>query len=178
MGAPLAQTPQPGVTRGGSVFRCSTELADQCEPIPFDVTGSSYKYINSLRVDYFFFHSNLCALLWHDVIAPSPASPAPCLLLSKNEKWRRKRDDCTCTSCLFLLIAATIRPISIFISLFLHWSLIHSFVGSFRFSFHLGVRSSSCSGKEYQFSRDQLVKTRRYSVLGGGIMIYIRQPHP
>ena len=39
MGAPTAQTQQPGVTRGGAVFRCSTESPDECQAIPFDVTG-------------------------------------------------------------------------------------------------------------------------------------------
>ncbi|XP_057369878.1 integrin alpha-PS2-like isoform X1 [Daphnia carinata] len=41
VGAPTAQTEQPGVSRGGSVFRCSTEIPDQCQPIPFDVTGNN-----------------------------------------------------------------------------------------------------------------------------------------
>lgn len=56
VGAPLAQTPQPGVTRGGSVYRCSTELADQCEAIPFDVTGTvhstQYTVQNTLSLSY------------------------------------------------------------------------------------------------------------------------------
>ena len=41
VGAPTAQTEQPGVVRGGSVFRCSTEVPDQCQTIPFDVTGKT-----------------------------------------------------------------------------------------------------------------------------------------
>ena len=36
VGAPRAQTEQPGVTRGGAVFRCYTDAADRCEAIPFD----------------------------------------------------------------------------------------------------------------------------------------------
>ena len=39
VGAPKAQTEQPGVVRGGAVFRCSTEVPDECHTIPFDVTG-------------------------------------------------------------------------------------------------------------------------------------------
>lgn len=42
VGAPTAQTEQPGVARGGSVFRCSTEIPDQCQSIPFDVTGKDF----------------------------------------------------------------------------------------------------------------------------------------
>lgn len=38
IGAPEAQTPQPGVVKGGAVFRCST-LKDDCEEIPFDTRG-------------------------------------------------------------------------------------------------------------------------------------------
>lgn len=45
VGAPTAQTEQPGVTRGGSVFRCSTEIPDQCQSIPFDVTGQTNQII-------------------------------------------------------------------------------------------------------------------------------------
>ena len=42
VGAPTAQTPQPGVSRGGSVFRCDTSnpANDNCQAIPFDVTGN------------------------------------------------------------------------------------------------------------------------------------------
>lgn len=36
VGAPRAQTEQPGVVRGGAVFRCYTDAADRCEAIPFD----------------------------------------------------------------------------------------------------------------------------------------------
>lgn len=39
VGAPTAQTNQPGVARGGAVFRCSTENPDECQLIPFDLTG-------------------------------------------------------------------------------------------------------------------------------------------
>lgn len=46
VGAPTAQTEQPGVQRGGAVFRCSTEVPDQCQPIPFDVTGNFSKFSN------------------------------------------------------------------------------------------------------------------------------------
>jgi len=49
----LAQTPQPGVTRGGSVYRCSTELADQCEAIPFDVTGTVIPLPYTKLIHYF-----------------------------------------------------------------------------------------------------------------------------
>ena len=53
VGAPTAQTEQPGVNRGGAVFRCSTEVPDQCLPIPFDTTGIS---------DSHFFTHVLCNL--------------------------------------------------------------------------------------------------------------------
>lgn len=39
MGAPRAQTRQPGVTRGGAVYRCGLESGGNCQEIPFDVKG-------------------------------------------------------------------------------------------------------------------------------------------
>lgn len=39
IGAPEAQTPQPGIVKGGAVFRCSTFQDDDCEEIPFDTRG-------------------------------------------------------------------------------------------------------------------------------------------
>ena len=51
VGAPLANTIQPGVKQGGQVFRCSPitvtmkqaviEFNEQCQPIPFDLTGTN-----------------------------------------------------------------------------------------------------------------------------------------
>lgn len=41
VGAPLANTDQPGVDRGGSVYRCSVDSVNSCQPIPFDRTGNS-----------------------------------------------------------------------------------------------------------------------------------------
>lgn len=39
IGAPEAQTSQPGVEKGGAVFRCGTARNDDCEEIPFDTRG-------------------------------------------------------------------------------------------------------------------------------------------
>ncbi|KAG8190225.1 hypothetical protein JTE90_011946 [Oedothorax gibbosus] len=39
VGAPQAQTTQPNVTRGGAVFRCSTDSPNMCQMIPFDTAG-------------------------------------------------------------------------------------------------------------------------------------------
>lgn len=39
VGAPHAHTPQPNVNRGGAVFRCSTEVANSCQAVPFDLLG-------------------------------------------------------------------------------------------------------------------------------------------
>lgn len=39
VGAPLAQTDQPGVERGGAVYRCNTEAADSCQQVAFDQRG-------------------------------------------------------------------------------------------------------------------------------------------
>ncbi|XP_040079364.1 integrin alpha-PS2 [Ixodes scapularis] len=41
VGAPQAQTEQPGVNRGGAVFRCNTEVAGSCQTVPFDQLGST-----------------------------------------------------------------------------------------------------------------------------------------
>jgi len=39
IGAPEAQTAQPGLVKGGAVYRCSTSREDDCEEIPFDTRG-------------------------------------------------------------------------------------------------------------------------------------------
>lgn len=39
IGAPEAQTNQPGVIKGGAVYRCGTSREDDCEEIPFDTRG-------------------------------------------------------------------------------------------------------------------------------------------
>ncbi|KAL0268025.1 UNVERIFIED_CONTAM: hypothetical protein PYX00_010114 [Menopon gallinae] len=41
IGAPEAQTIQPGVDHGGAVYKCDTTADDVCEQIPFDVTGNN-----------------------------------------------------------------------------------------------------------------------------------------
>lgn len=41
IGAPEAQTSQPGVVKGGAVFRCST-FKDDCEEILFDTRGEFF----------------------------------------------------------------------------------------------------------------------------------------
>ncbi|KAI5692506.1 hypothetical protein M8J75_004965 [Diaphorina citri] len=40
VGAPEAQTTQPGVTRGGAVYRCDISRDDSCQEVPFDTTES------------------------------------------------------------------------------------------------------------------------------------------
>jgi hypothetical protein len=39
VGAPEEQTRQPGVERGGAVFRCDASRDNACQEVPFDVTG-------------------------------------------------------------------------------------------------------------------------------------------
>lgn len=39
VGAPLAQTDQPQVEKGGAVYRCSADSGNACQQIPFDETG-------------------------------------------------------------------------------------------------------------------------------------------
>ena len=40
VGAPLAQTDQPMVDKGGAVYKCSADVSQACQQIPFDITGS------------------------------------------------------------------------------------------------------------------------------------------
>ncbi|BFY97785.1 hypothetical protein BsWGS_00824 [Bradybaena similaris] len=49
IGAPLAQTSQPGVKKGGAVFRCKTDTAAACQEIPFDLEGNTIKYVQRLN---------------------------------------------------------------------------------------------------------------------------------
>ena len=46
VGAPNAETRQPGVRRPGGVYRCSCERNDVCQLVPFDRAGIMYKHIN------------------------------------------------------------------------------------------------------------------------------------
>ena len=39
VGAPKASTRQPGVTRGGAVYRCPVDSGSYCQVIPFDTKG-------------------------------------------------------------------------------------------------------------------------------------------
>ncbi|GFV97537.1 uncharacterized protein TNCV_2040451 [Trichonephila clavipes] len=39
VGAPKAQTDQPGVEQGGAVYRCSIDSPNMCQMIPFDTSG-------------------------------------------------------------------------------------------------------------------------------------------
>ncbi len=50
VGAPEAQTRQPGVVRGGAVFRCDTTVNDRCQPVPFDSTGGSSRGIQNSNI--------------------------------------------------------------------------------------------------------------------------------
>lgn len=50
IGAPEAQTAQPGVEKGGAVFRCGTAREDDCEEIPFDTRGKFSHAPTSMRL--------------------------------------------------------------------------------------------------------------------------------
>lgn len=50
IGAPEAQTAQPGVEKGGAVFRCGTAREDDCEEIPFDTRGE-FSHAGQQRYD-------------------------------------------------------------------------------------------------------------------------------
>ncbi|CAH1396067.1 unnamed protein product [Nezara viridula] len=39
VGAPKAQTDQPGVTKGGAVYSCDINSGSSCSQIPFDLNG-------------------------------------------------------------------------------------------------------------------------------------------
>lgn len=49
MGAPLAQTEQPGVDRGGAVYKCSAYSPNSCRQIDFDRSGSGGVLIGGRR---------------------------------------------------------------------------------------------------------------------------------
>ncbi|GAB6026860.1 hypothetical protein CHUAL_013466 [Chamberlinius hualienensis] len=40
VGAPFAQTIQPGVEKGGAVYKCSIDKSNACHQVPFDRSGS------------------------------------------------------------------------------------------------------------------------------------------
>lgn len=44
VGAPRAQTRQPGVTRGGAVYRCPIDSGSYCQEIPFDTKGNDIRH--------------------------------------------------------------------------------------------------------------------------------------
>ena len=43
MGAPAADSRQPGVYRGGAVYKCRPDSPRSCEIIPFDTEGEKSK---------------------------------------------------------------------------------------------------------------------------------------
>lgn len=49
VGAPEAQTTQYNVTKGGSVYRCTTS-DDQCQEVPFDRNGKLESMSKTLRI--------------------------------------------------------------------------------------------------------------------------------
>ncbi|XP_064614600.1 integrin alpha pat-2-like [Liolophura sinensis] len=51
VGAPKARTAQPGVTRGGAVYRCGTSRGIGCAQMDFDYEGNEKKYNGSYLVD-------------------------------------------------------------------------------------------------------------------------------
>lgn len=50
IGAPKAQSQQPNVERGGSVFRCRIDQDNNCEEVPFDTKGSNVDQ-NKIEID-------------------------------------------------------------------------------------------------------------------------------
>ena len=48
VGAPEGQTNQPGVTKGGTVYRCDARVADSCYQIQFDQKGTKNPEIELL----------------------------------------------------------------------------------------------------------------------------------
>ncbi|XP_067649238.1 integrin alpha-8-like [Haliotis asinina] len=51
IGAPKAQTSQPGIVKGGAVYRCTTNTTNYCREIPFDESGNNLKYVARIN-DY------------------------------------------------------------------------------------------------------------------------------
>nr|AVP12651.1 integrin alpha 2 [Littorina littorea] len=51
VGAPRAQTSQPGVEKGGAVYRCRTDRVNSCQEIPFDILGNNIRYNKTAYVD-------------------------------------------------------------------------------------------------------------------------------
>ncbi|XP_076465711.1 integrin alpha-8-like isoform X2 [Babylonia areolata] len=51
VGAPKAQTSQPGVEKGGAVFRCRTDRVNSCQEIPFDQTGNKRQWDRAIQKD-------------------------------------------------------------------------------------------------------------------------------
>ena len=45
VGAPAADSGQPGVQEGGAVYKCRPESPNQCEIIPFDREGKPNVWI-------------------------------------------------------------------------------------------------------------------------------------
>ena len=43
VGAPNAESGQPGVERAGAVYKCAAETPGSCELIPFDTKGKKVK---------------------------------------------------------------------------------------------------------------------------------------
>lgn len=61
IGAPAANSGQPGVNRGGAVYKCPPESPRDCEMIPFDREGKNSnnsqtfsQHINNLHLDHNF----------------------------------------------------------------------------------------------------------------------------
>ena len=49
MGAPNANSGQPGVERAGAVYKCDPETPGSCEIIPFDTRGNTFITSSSMR---------------------------------------------------------------------------------------------------------------------------------
>ncbi|XP_050437291.1 integrin alpha-PS2 isoform X2 [Adelges cooleyi] len=50
IGAPEAQTDQPGVEKGGAVYKCGTARENDCEEVPFDTRGNNNS-TRSIQID-------------------------------------------------------------------------------------------------------------------------------
>ncbi|CAH1791054.1 unnamed protein product [Owenia fusiformis] len=51
IGAPLTQTGQSGISKGGAVLRCSIHTKNDCQEIPFDLKGNNIEYIDQSYIE-------------------------------------------------------------------------------------------------------------------------------
>ena len=61
VGAPAADSGQPGVQEGGAVYKCRPESPNQCEIIPFDREGKPnvlITYLLKKKIKYIVYEQN------------------------------------------------------------------------------------------------------------------------